>query len=75
LLGFFCLPKPFLTLPVRGTITPKMKIYIKRSSNESTQIIDGKAYSLARDSEPEVIMTLIGNPKGLCKSTQTRLKG
>jgi hypothetical protein len=52
-----------------------MKIKIKRSSNESAQFIDGKAYSLAKDSEPEVIMTLVGNPKGFCKSTQTRLKG
>jgi hypothetical protein len=54
---------------VRGTITPKMKIYIKRSFDESTQIIDGKANCLARNSEPEMIMTLIGNPKGFCKST------
>jgi hypothetical protein len=54
-----------------GTITPKMKIHIKRSSNESTQIIDGKANSLARNSEPEMIMTLIRNPKIFCKSTQT----
>jgi hypothetical protein len=38
-----------------GTIAPKMEIHIKRSSNESTQIIDGKANSLARDSEPEMI--------------------
>jgi hypothetical protein len=58
-----------------STITPKMKIHIKRGSNESTQIIDGKANSLARNSEPEMIMSLIGNLKGFCKSTQTGLEG
>jgi hypothetical protein len=58
-----------------GTITQKMKIHIKRGSNEYTQIIDGKANSLARNSEPEMIMTLIGNPKGFCKSTQAGLEG
>jgi hypothetical protein len=57
-----------------GTITPKMKIHIKRSSNKSTQVIDGKAISLARNSEPEMIVTLIGNPKVFCKSTQTGLE-
>jgi hypothetical protein len=46
-----------------GTITPKMKIHIKRSSNKSTQVIDGKAISLVRNSEPEMIMTLIGTRK------------
>jgi hypothetical protein len=66
---------PFLTFPVRGTIAPKMKINIKRIPDESTQIINGKTNCLARNSEPEMIVTLVGNPKGFCKSTQTRLKG
>jgi hypothetical protein len=67
--GFFCLPKPFLTFQVRGAIVPKMKINIKRIPDESTQIINGKANCLAWNSEPEMIVTLIGNPKGFCKST------
>jgi hypothetical protein len=75
LLGFFCLPKPFLTFPVRGAITPKMKINIKRIPDESTQIVNGKANCLAQNSEPKMVVTLIGNPKGFCKSTQTRLEG
>jgi hypothetical protein len=57
-----------------STITPKMEIHIKRSSNESTQIIDGKANNLSRNSEPEMIMTLIGNSEMFCKSTQTGLE-
>jgi hypothetical protein len=61
--------------PLRGAIAPKMKINIKRIPDESTQIINGKANCLVGNSEPEMIVTLIGNPKGFCKSTQTRLKG
>jgi hypothetical protein len=61
LLGFFCLPKPFLTFPVRGAIAPKMKINIKRIPDESTQIVNGKANSLAGNSEPKMVVTLIGN--------------
>jgi hypothetical protein len=60
---------------VRGAITPKMKINIKRIPDESTQIVNGKANCLAQNSEPKMVVTLIGNPKGFCKSTQTRLEG
>jgi hypothetical protein len=60
---------------VRGAIAPKMKINIKRIPDESTQIVNGKANCLARNSEPEMVVTLIGDPKGFCKSTQTRLEG
>jgi hypothetical protein len=52
-----------------------MKINIKRIPDESTQIVNGKANCLARNSESEMVVTLIGNPKGFCKSTQTRLEG
>jgi hypothetical protein len=74
LLGFFFLPKPFLTFPVRGPIAPEMEINIKRITNESAQIVNGKTHRLARNSEPIVIVTLIGDLKRVCKSTQTRLE-
>ena len=43
------LPKKFLTLPMRGTITLEMKIDIKRSANESSKIVDMKTNNLARN--------------------------
>jgi hydrogenase maturation factor len=51
-----------------------MKINIKRVTNESTQIVNGKTHRLARNSEPIVIATLIGDLKRVCKTTQTRLE-
>jgi N6-adenosine-specific RNA methylase IME4 len=52
-----------------------MKINIKRIPDESTQVVNGKTHYLARNSEPKVVVTLIGNPKGFCMSTQIRLEG
>jgi hypothetical protein len=52
-----------------------MKINIKRITNESAQVVNGKTHRLARNSEPIVVMTLIGNLKGVCMSSQTRLEG
>jgi hypothetical protein len=52
-----------------------MKINIKRIPDESAQIVNGETHSLARNSEPKVVVTLIRNPKGICMSTQTRLEG
>jgi hypothetical protein len=75
LLGFFFLPKPFLTFPVRDTIAPEMEINIKRIPYESAQVVNDKTHRLERNSVPEVVVTLIGNPKGFCISSQTRLEG
>jgi hypothetical protein len=52
-----------------------MKINIKRITNESVQVVNGKTHRLARNSEPIVVVTLIGNLKGICISSQTRLEG
>jgi hypothetical protein len=52
-----------------------MEINIKRIPDESTQIVNGKTNCLARNSEPKMVVTLIGDPKGFCISTQTRLEG
>jgi hypothetical protein len=43
---------------MRGTTTPEMKIHIKRSPNESSQLINGKTHFLTRDFEFEMIMDL-----------------
>jgi hypothetical protein len=43
---------------MRGAITPEMKIYIKRSPNKSSQLINGKAHFFTRDCESEMIMAL-----------------
>jgi hypothetical protein len=52
-----------------------MKINIKRITNESAQVVNGKTHRLARNSEPKVVVTLIRNLKGFCISSQTRLEG
>jgi hypothetical protein len=51
-----------------------MKINIKRITNESAQIVNGKTHRLARNSEPIVVVTLIGNLKGVCIPSQTGLE-
>jgi hypothetical protein len=56
--GFLSFPQSFFTLLMRGTTTPEMKIHIKRSPNESSQLINGKPHFLTRDCEFEMIMDL-----------------
>ena len=38
-LQLFLFPKKFLMLPMRGTITPEMKINIKTETNEPSKIV------------------------------------
>jgi hypothetical protein len=52
-------PQSLFTLPMRGTTTPEIKIHIKRSPNESSQLINGKTHFLTRDCESEMVMALI----------------
>jgi hypothetical protein len=59
--------------PMWSSIAPKVKINVKRRSNESAQLIDGKTNSLSGDCESEVIVALIRDMKMLCKTTQARL--
>jgi hypothetical protein len=56
--SFLTFPQSLFTLPMRGTTTPEMKIHIKRSPNESSQLINGKTHFLTRDSEYEMVMAL-----------------
>jgi hypothetical protein len=56
--SFISFPQSLFTLPMRGTTTPEMKIHIKRSPNESSQLINGRTHFLTRDYESEMVMAL-----------------
>jgi hypothetical protein len=72
--SFPSFPQSFFTLLMRATTTPEMKIHIKRSPNESSQLINGKTHFLTRDCESEMIMALKWNTVVLSKATKTRLE-
>jgi hypothetical protein len=73
-LSFFFHPETFLTLPVWSTITLKMEIDIKRTTNESSKLINGKTHIFTGNREPVVIMALAAHLEGSNRSTQAGLK-
>ena len=60
---------------MRDTIVPDMEINIKRSTNESSDLVNNKTNSFGKDREPEMIVTQVLDLEIVSKTSQITLKG
>jgi hypothetical protein len=67
------LPKTFVTLLMRGTITPKMEINIKHRSDNTTKLVDLEAHIFGENRESKVVCAQELNMEIQRTTTKTRL--